>query len=340
VMAELGYARIEDLIGRADLLKQRPPVDGARADRLDLSKVIAPVDPSGTQPHRQMQARNERPGIPLDDTIIEDVREAIDTGRRMQRSYTIKNTDRTVGGRLSGEVARKYGDEGLSEGTIELRFKGSAGQSFGAWLTRGVSLHLVGEANDYVGKGMNGGEIAIRPPADAGFPSHEAVLVGNTVLYGATGGNAFIAGQAGERFGVRNSGGRAVVEGIGDHGCEYMTDGVVVILGQTGRNFGAGMSNGVAFVLDERGDFRSRVNQELVGLEQVTAPEDIELLEALIRRHVELTESTRGTEILAEWKLNLPKFWKVAPKVSPTEEGAMTVVRRHLQSLRELTAAR
>ncbi len=160
------------------------------------------------------------------------------------------------------------------------------------------------------------------------------------MLYGATGGNVFIAGQAGERFAVRNSGARAVVEGIGDHGCEYMTDGVVVILGQTGRNFGAGMSNGVAFVLDERGDFRSRVNQELVGLEQVTSPLDIELLEMLVRRHAELTGSRRAKDVLREWKLTLPKFWKVAPKVTPTEEGAMTVVRRHLASLRELSATR
>ncbi len=156
------------------------------------------------------------------------------------------------------------------------------------------------------------------------------------MLYGATGGSLFVAGRAGERFGVRNSGGLAVVEGIGDHGCEYMTDGVVVILGETGRNFGAGMSNGVAFVLDERGDFRSRVNQELVGLEQVTGPEDIELLEALVRRHEEETGSKRAREILADWRHYLPQFWKVAPKFAVTEEGAMTVVERHLRAVREL----
>ena len=255
---------------------------------------------------------------------------------RVQRSYAIHNTDRTVGGRLSGRIAREHGDEGLPDGTIELHFKGSAGQSFGAWLVRGVNLHLVGEANDYVGKGMNGGELSIRPPDDAGFPTHEAVLVGNTVLYGATGGNLFVAGRAGERFAVRNSGARAVVEGVGDHGCEYMTEGVVVILGDTGRNFGAGMSNGVAFVLDERGDFRTRVNQELVGLGQVTDPHDIELLEALIARHHELTQSQRARQILDDWRLALPKFWKVAPKFMLSEEGPMTVVRRHLESLKEM----
>jgi glutamate synthase (NADPH/NADH) large chain/glutamate synthase (ferredoxin) len=186
---------------------------------------------------------------------------------------------------------------------------------------------------------MCGGEISIHPPEDAGFLAHEAVLVGNTVLYGATGGNLFIAGRAGERFAVRNSGARAVVEGVGDHCCEYMTEGVVVILGETGRNFGAGMSNGVAFVLDERGDFRTRVNQELVGLEQVTEPSDIELLEALVTRHYELTHSKRARQILDDWRLFLPKFWKVAPKLALSEEGPMTVVRRHLDSLKELAPA-
>ena len=338
-LAALGYRTIDELVGRADLLMQIPDPAGNRADEIDLSKVIAPVDTRETRAHRSMTQRNDRPGEPLDDRIIEDVREAIDTKRRMQQSYVVRNTDRTVGGRLSGAIAQKYGDEGLPDNTIELRLTGSAGQSFGAWLVKGVALHLVGEANDYVGKGMSGGEITIRPPENAGFNAHDAVLVGNTVLYGATGGNVFISGQAGERFAVRNSGARAVVEGIGDHGCEYMTDGVVVILGQTGRNFGAGMSNGLAFVLDERGDFRSRVNQELVGLEQVTAPLDIELLETLVRRHAELTGSKRAQGLLRDWKLNLPKFWKVAPKVTPTEEGAMTVVRRHLASLREASAA-
>jgi len=339
ILAELGYERLDDIVGRSDLLEQLPTEGGHRFDGIDLRRVIEPIDAGSSEPRRRVVDRNTRPGTPLDDHIIEDVREAIEQQRPVQRQYAIKNTDRTVGGRLSGAIAKRYGNEGLPEGTIDLRFRGSAGQSFGAWLARGVSMELVGEANDYVGKGMNGGEISIRPPKDAGFTTHEAVLVGNTVLYGATGGNVFIAGRAGERFAVRNSGARAVVEGVGDHGCEYMTDGVVVILGKTGRNFGAGMSNGVAFVLDEQGDFRARVNQELVGLEQVTKPEDIELLEAMVRRHLELTESPRARDILAEWKLNLPKFWKVAPKVSPTEEGAMTVVRRHLERLKATVPA-
>ena len=253
ILAGLGYERLDQLIGRADLLRQIPGAEEHRWWGVDLEKMIAPVDPEGLEPHLAVQERNDRPGTPLDDQIVEELAEAVDHGKRMQRSYAIRNTDRTVGGRLSGAIARKYGDEGLDDGTIEIHFNGSAGQSFGAWLVRGVNLHLVGEANDYVAKGMNGGEISIRPPPDAAFPARGAVLVGNTVFYGATGGNLFIAGAAGERFAVRNSGGRAVVEGVGDHGCEYMTEGVVVILGETGRNFGAGMSNGVAFVLDERG---------------------------------------------------------------------------------------
>ena len=339
ILAELGYERLEDLIGRADLLTQIEVPADHRWRSIDLSKMITRVDPEGTQDHVATQQRNDRPGVPMDDRIIEDVKEAIEHRKPVQQSYTIRNTDRTVGGRLSGHIAAIYGDDGLPDGTIELRFTGSAGQSFGAWLVRGVNLKLTGEANDYVAKGMGGGEIAILPPEDAGFPTHEAVLVGNTVLYGATGGNLFIAGRAGERFAVRNSGARAVVEGIGDHGCEYMTDGVVVVLGEAGRNFGAGMSNGVAFIYDERGDFRARVNQDLVGLEQVTDPEDIELLETLIRRHGELTNSKRARQILRDWRRALPKFWKVAPKFAASESGAMTVARRHLESLKALAPA-
>ena len=334
ILAGLGYERVDDVIGRADLLEQLLPESGRRAAGIDLARVIAAVDPEGREPHRSVQERNDRGEALLDDRIIEDVRSAIEGGAPLQRSYAIRNTDRTVGARLSGEIARRYGDAGLPDDSIELSFRGSAGQSFGAFLVPGVRLHLVGEANDYVAKGMNGGEITIRPPDDAGFRGNEAVLVGNTVLYGATGGHLFVAGSAGERFAVRNSGSRAVVEGIGDHGCEYMTDGVVVILGSTGRNFGAGMSNGIAFVLDDEGDFRTRVNQELVGLEQVTTPEYIELLEAMIRRHLDLTGSRRAKRILGEWRLYLPKFWKVVPKFALTEEGPMTVVRRHLEGLR------
>ncbi len=334
ILASLGYRSLDEVIGRADLLEQIEPDASHRWHRIDLSRVIAPVDPECREPHKRVQERNDRPGWErLDDRILQEVRDNIDSQKPVSLAYPIKNTDRTVGARISGVIADRYGDAGLPYGTLDLAFKGSAGQSFGAFLARGVRLHLVGEANDYVGKGMGGGEITIRPMPETTFEHEPAVLVGNTVLYGATGGNLFVAGAAGERFAVRNSGARAVVEGIGDHGCEYMTDGVVAVLGETGRNFGAGMSNGVAYILDERGDFRSRVNQELVGLSQVTEPEDLELLEALVRRHAEVTGSRRAQELLREWRLALPKFWKVAPKVSPTEEGAQTVVRRHLTAL-------
>jgi glutamate synthase (ferredoxin) len=333
ILASLGYRSVDEVVGRADLLRQVEGDPAHRWHKLDLSRIIKPVDPENTEPHRRVQMRNDRPDWKrLDDEILLEAKDNIDSQKPMTLSYRLRNTDRTVGARLSGVIAERYGDTGLPYGTINLEFQGSAGQSFGAFLSRGVRLTLTGEANDYVGKGMGGGEIIIRPHPEIRF-ERLAVLVGNTVLYGATGGNLFVAGAAGERFAVRNSGARAVVEGIGDHGCEYMTDGVVVVLGETGRNFGAGMSNGVAYILDERGDFRSRVNQELVGLSQVTEPEDIELLEALVRRHADVTGSRRARALLEEWRLALPKFWKVAPKVSPTEEGAQTVVRRHLSAL-------
>ena len=340
ILAELGFERLDEVIGRADLLKQLPPEGGKRGDGIDLSNVLIPADPTGLAPRHSIQDRNDRGEPLLDDTIIADVRSAIMGGPPERRSYEIRNTDRTVGARVSGEIAARYGNDGLPEGSIEISFSGSAGQSFGAFLSSGMRLHLVGEANDYVAKGMNGGEIIVRPPDDAGFigSGSEAVLVGNTVLYGATGGHLFVAGSAGERFAVRNSGARAVVEGVGDHGCEYMTDGVIVILGRTGRNFGAGMSDGIAYVLDEEGDFRTRVNQELVGLEQVTVPDAIELLEMLIRRHLDMTGSPRARHILDQWRQYLPKFWKVAPKFALTEGGPMTVVRRHLEGLRAQTA--
>ncbi|MCK9495145.1 MAG: glutamate synthase large subunit [Dehalococcoidia bacterium] len=334
LLASLGYRSIQELVGRADLLEQVEGDTSHRWHGLDLSRIIKPVDPEGHEPHTRTVERNDRPDWKrLDDEILLEAKDNIDSGKQLSLSYPVKNTDRTVGARLSGVIAERYGDRGLPYGTIDLSFRGSAGQSFGAFLSRGVRLTLTGEANDYVGKSMSGGEIIIHPRQDTNFDRSPAVLVGNTVLYGATGGNLFVAGAAGERFAVRNSGARAVVEGIGDHGCEYMTDGVVVVLGDTGRNFGAGMSNGVAYILDERGDFRSRVNQELVGLSQVTDPEDIELLEALVRRHADVTDSKRARALLDEWRLALPKFWKVAPKVSPTEEGAQTVVRRHLTAL-------
>ena len=321
ILAELGYSSLEDVIGRADLLKQIPGQDSQRWRSVDLSRLIAPA--SGGPLHCT-QERNDRPGLTLDDRIIEECGDALETGTPFSGSYEIQNTDRTVGGRLSVRVARTHEDAGLPPGSVDLRFSGSAGQSFGAWLVGGVSLTLEGEANDYVAKGMHGGQIVVHPPDDAGFSPGESALVGNTVLYGATGGSLFISGRAGERFGVRNSGAVAVVEGCGDHGCEYMTSGLVVVLGRVGRNFGAGMSGGVAYVLDADGTFLNRLNRELVRSDPVSDPQEIETLRALIDRHRELTGSARAAQLLKSWPDQLPRFWKVAPHMSPAETDTPT----------------
>jgi glutamate synthase (ferredoxin) len=221
---------------------------------------------------------------------------------------------RTVGAMLSGAIARKHGSKGLPEDTIRISFNGSAGQSFGAFLAKGVSLTLEGDANDYVGKGLSGGKIVVFPPKDATYPPEENIVIGNTVLYGATSGEAYFSGVAGERFAVRNSGATAVVEGVGDHGCEYMTNGTVVVLGKTGRNFAAGMSGGIAYVYDPTGDFvRVRCNPAGVDLEPLFEREDILLLEQLIRKHVAYTGSPLGSRILESWSQMLPHFVKVFP---------------------------
>ncbi|MGH2351973.1 MAG: glutamate synthase-related protein, partial [Chloroflexota bacterium] len=314
ILASLGARTLDEVIGRSDLLRQRAVEGQPKSKLLDLSAVLAQVDPEGRRPRRCMQPRNDRVGYePLDDTIIPEVLPAIERGEPVSLSYPIRNSQRTVGARLSGEIARRYGDEGLPDGTIRLRFQGSAGQSFGAFLAPGVHLTLVGEANDYVGKGMHGGEIAVLPPPVATFSAHRNTIIGNTVLYGATGGSLFVAGRAGERFAVRNSGATSVVEGTGDHCCEYMTGGTVVVLGETGRNFAAGMSHGIAYVLDEHGTFPQRVNRELVSLERLEDAEAERTLHALIERHWQLTRSGRAEHILREWPNYRPLFWMVVP---------------------------
>jgi len=232
----------------------------------------------------------------------------------VQASFPIRNVHRTVGTMLSGEVASRYGEDGLPDETIRLRFNGSAGQSFGAFLAKGISLTLEGEGNDYVGKGLSGGKIVVYPPRASHFRPEENNIVGNVVLYGATGGEAFFSGIAGERFAVRNSGATAVVEGVGDHGCEYMTKGIAVILGRCGRNFAAGMSGGIAYVYDERGDFHDKsCNLASVDLEPVEAAEDVRLLKKLVEEHILRTGSPRATKILTNWSSELPRFIKVYP---------------------------
>jgi glutamate synthase (NADPH/NADH) large chain/glutamate synthase (ferredoxin) len=314
IMASIGVRQLDDLIGRVDLLRHRPVPEVPASALLDLSAVLMQMDPSGQRPIRCVQPRNDRRGDrPLDDEILAQVRAPVERGEPASLSMDIRNHHRTIGTRLSGVIANRFGDAGLPADTVRLRFRGSAGQSFGAFLAPGVQMTLVGEANDYVGKGMAGGDVAIMPPNDASFAAHKNTIVGNTVLYGATGGNLFVAGRAGERFAVRNSGATAVVEGTGDHCCEYMTGGTVVVLGETGRNFAAGMSHGIAYVLDETGTFPSRVNREMVGVERIEDAESERALRDLIQRHQRRTGSWRAEHILRQWPSYRGLFWKIVP---------------------------
>jgi glutamate synthase (NADPH/NADH) large chain/glutamate synthase (ferredoxin) len=256
----------------------------------------------------------------LDETVLQDAKSCLQNKTKLTLKYKVKNTFRSIGTQLSGEIAYRYGDEGLPESTLNLALSGSAGQSLGAFLVKGVRLTLTGESNDYVGKGMSGGEIIVVPSPVSKFDPSKNSICGNTVLYGATGGSLYIRGRAGERFAVRNSGATAVVEGIGDHGCEYMTNGRIVVLGMTGKNFAAGMSGGLAYVLDQEGTFEQRCNKAMVGLERLADPFETKSLKELVYKHLELTESARAKEILGEWSKYEPLFWKVSPH--PTVQGS------------------
>jgi glutamate synthase domain-containing protein 3 len=249
----------------------------------------------------------------LDHALIEQAKPALESKKPVTGTFAIRNVHRTVGAMLGGEIARRYGTAGLPDETIHFRFQGSAGQSFGAFIPRGMTLLVEGDANDYFGKGLSGGKLVAYPPEGATFKPEENIIIGNVAFYGATGGEAFIRGVAGERFCVRNSGVHAVVEGVGDHGCEYMTGGRVVVLGATGRNFGAGMSGGVAYVLDEKGDFATRCNMQMVEVDQPD-PDDLREIESLVKRHVKWTGSALGKSILDDWKQARAKFVKVMPK--------------------------
>ncbi len=319
VLAYMGYRHLEEIVGRVDLLIPRELPEGHRGRTLTLEALLADVDPGRLMPRRNVQPRNDRPHPCADDRIWEQVRPALEKGHPVRVETTIRNSDLTAGARIAGEIARRYGLEGLPEGTVEIVYRGTAGQSFGAWCMAGMRLVLEGEPNDYVGKGMSGGEIVVRPPAEARFTWRDNVIVGNTVLYGATGGKLFVAGRAGERFAVRNSGAIAVVEGAGDHCCEYMTQGIVVVLGPTGYNFGAGMSWGTAFVLDEDDSFPRRYNPELITIQRVERQEDQELLRSLIEEHAHKTGSPWARHILSHWTQFLPKFWKVVPLSTPMD---------------------
>ena len=328
-MAQMGFRTFDEMVGRVDMLDARQALEHWKAKGLDLSMILHnPRTPSRVA-RRCVQAQDHGLHEALDYKLIDHAREAIDYGTPVEIRMPIKNVHRTVGAMLSGEIALKHGSKGLPDDTIRFRFNGSAGQSFGAFLAAGVTLELEGDANDYVGKGLSGGRLIVYPPKSSGFQPEENILIGNTALYGATSGEAFFNGMAGERFAVRNSGATAVIEGLGDHGCEYMTKGLVVVLGKCGRNFAAGMSGGLAYVLDEKGDFaEKRCNHAAVDLEE-TPPEDAVMLRDLIARHVEKTGSPRGTWVLENWDNMIGKFIKVFPheykRVLGIERRAMAV---------------
>jgi glutamate synthase (ferredoxin) len=250
----------------------------------------------------------------LDNTLISLASAALERREPVEIRLPIRNEHRTVGTMLGSEVTRKYGSDGLPDDTIQVDFTGSAGQSFGAFLPRGITMRLEGDANDFWGKGLSGGKLAVYPPRQSPFASHENVIVGNVCLYGATSGEAYVRGIAGERFAVRNSGAIAVVEGVGDHGCEYMTAGRIVVIGRTGRNFAAGMSGGVAYVLDADSRFASRCNQQMVDLEPLESEEDVEFVRMMLRRHVRYTNSGRAVSLLADWLDEQSRFVKVIPR--------------------------
>ena len=335
IMAQLGFRTVNEMIGRVDVLDARNAIEHWKAQGLDFSRLLYRQEP--TTPGENVYCSEEQDhGLEhaLDHRLIALSEPALERKERVEIKLPIRNSNRTVGAMLSGKVAKAYGEDGLPGDSIRINFTGSAGQSFGAFLAKGISIHLNGDTNDYMGKGMSGGRIVICPDPKATFAPEENIIIGNVAMYGATGGKAFIKGMAGERFCVRNSGVHAVVEGVGDHGCEYMTGGVVVVLGQTGRNFAAGMSGGIAFVYDKDGDFSIRFNDGLADLEPVEAPEDIATLKGLIEEHAEYTGSVPTQEILKGWDSELARFKKIMPrdyrrvleerKNRETESGALT----------------
>ncbi|MCU0808301.1 MAG: glutamate synthase-related protein, partial [Candidatus Contendobacter sp.] len=339
LMAQLGFRTFDQMIGRSDRLDMRRAIHHWKARGLDFTRLLAvPLAPPGIATYHCEEQDHGLSGA-LDHRLIAQARPALEARQPVWIETPVRNSDRTVGAMLSGQVARRYGHAGLPDDTIHVRLTGSAGQSFGAFLARGVTLELDGEANDYAGKGLSGGRLIVRPPAASRRRAEEHIIVGNTVLYGAIAGECYARGVAGERFAVRNSGALAVVEGTGDHGCEYMTGGVVVVLGPTGRNFAAGMSGGIAYVLDEVGDFTRRANQAMVALEplndveetlkgvasgewrslaQAELPDDglrhdARRLQILVARHYLYTGSEPARRVLEQWRALLPHFVKIMP---------------------------
>lgn len=312
-LAALGLRSIDEAIGRVDLLDAAGAVDHWKARGLDLTPVLTEPDlPEGTA-RRSISEQDHGLDKALDHAFLDACRPAIEDGTPVTAEVDISNVDRTVGTLLGYEITRRHGGQGLPDGTIDLTFRGSAGQSFGAFVPRGVTMRLLGDTNDYLGKGLSGGRLVVRPPEGSPFAAEDNIIAGNVILYGATSGEVFLRGQVGERFCVRNSGAIAVVEGVGDHGCEYMTGGQVVVLGPTGRNFGAGMSGGVAYVHDPEDRLGGNYNPELVDLEPLSADDRV-WLEDRITRHATETGSEVAKTILADWVAAAERFVKVMPR--------------------------
>jgi glutamate synthase (NADPH/NADH) large chain len=342
LMARLGFRKLDEMIGRVDKIDTRRVIDHWKAKGIDLTRILHHVEPQPGVATYHRETQDHRLDRAIDNELIAAAQPALEKGEPVRIEREVRNVNRTVGAMLSGEVAKRYGHAGLPEDMISIALTGTAGGSFGAFLARGVTLELWGDANDYVGKGLSGGRAVVRQPHSSTREPTDNIIVGNTVLYGAIAGEAYFEGVAGERFAVRNSGAVAVVEGVGDHGCEYMTGGVVVVLGETGRNFAAGMSGGVAYVYDPNGKFERLCNMAMVDLEKIAAPDanaaedperprqksvsvldagmgdvlrfDAERLRVLVERHHLYTGSERARELLEDWDNALRRFVKIMPK--------------------------
>ena len=312
IMAQLGFRTIDEMVGHVECLDTREAVDHWKASGLDISPILA--EPQNPYEQSMYATTSQDHGLDeaMDQQFIAEAQSAINDGHRVKIDLPIRNVNRTVGTMLGHEVTKKWRGAGLPDGTIDITLTGSAGQSFGAFVPAGIQMRLVGDTNDYLGKGLSGGRLIVHPHPNSTFAAEDHVIAGNVIGYGATGGEIFLRGNVGERFCVRNSGALAVSEGIGDHGCEYMTGGRVVVLGETGRNFGAGMSGGIAYVYDPNGEFANKVNYEMVKLEPLTS-DDRKFLKDTVQRHYVLTGSTVAEGLLASWELKSSEFRKVMP---------------------------
>jgi len=331
----MGFRKFEDIVGRSDLITLRNDVGHWKTKNLDFSAILKVPEKNAKADRRNTIRQEHKIQSVLDLDLIQLAQPALERQEPVRFSKMIRNTDRTVGAMLSGRIAEKFGAEGLPDGTIKAGFKGSAGQSFGAFLVKGVEFKLEGDANDYLGKGLSGGRIVVVPPKGSVFSPEDNIIIGNTVLYGATSGEIYVNGEAGERFCVRNSGASAVVEGVGDHGCEYMTGGRTVVLGRTGKNFAAGMRGGVAYVLNLDGNFDYFCNMGMVELSLVEDRADVRELKDLISRHHKYTGSPRAEKILDDWENYIDRFIKVIPYEYKRvlEEEKLEIIRRKIDEM-------